>query len=435
MVWLAGGKDRIQIEQAMRGLKNIMVNVFLVTVGLFVGLLVIEIGVRVAGVYRFPMDDFIQRHPELGWSHVPNKEGYWTIGNEHIPVKINSKGLRDREYSYEKEEGTFRILVLGDSFTEGLQVPVEDTFCKVLEIELNRTEKKFEVINAGFPGVGTDYELLFMRREGWKYRPDLVILSFFGNDIYDNYRSKSVLQNETGPVAYEKRGVIANLKGFLAENSCAYNYLGYTLPKRLPRVARVLMKIGLLSEQPIDDAQGGGHLQYVVFHKKYGPETEKAWRVTEVLVLQLKKAVASCGGRLAVISIPFREQVENELWKGILSRPGMKERAWDLNKPDHMLSGFLRDAGIPFLPLVSYFRQAAEQSQLYHPVDKHGRDGHWNKAGHHLAGHIICRWLVDEKLVPNFDGSGIDQNGKIEADSPRAEVVPMGGNGLDHFVD
>lgn len=34
-------------------------------------------------------------------------------------VKINSKGLRDREFPYEKTEGVKRILVIGDSVTFG----------------------------------------------------------------------------------------------------------------------------------------------------------------------------------------------------------------------------------------------------------------------------------------------------------------------------
>lgn len=384
----------------MKPVRSILTNILLVTISLTVALLLTELCVRAFDLYEFPPDKFVQPHPDLGWSHVPNKEGYWTIGERRIPVKINSKGLRDREHAYEKKEGTFRILVLGDSFTEALQVPLEDTFCKVLETALNRTQKNFEVINAGLAGVGTDYELLFFRREGCKYHPDLVILAFFANDIYDNYKSKNLLENRTAPVAYERKGLVAALKGFLGDKSCAYNYFGYVLPKHLPLVAKVLMKLGLLSYQPVDDAQGVSHLQYLVFAKEYGPEMEKAWRVTEILILQLKEEVEYYGSKLAVSSIPFREQVEEALWRAKLSKPGMEKREWDLNKPDRMLSELLGSARVPFLQLLPYFRKAAEKSELYHAVDKDGRDGHWNAAGHHLAGQVIYNWLIDEELVP-----------------------------------
>lgn len=37
-------------------------------------------------------------------------------------VRINSKGLRDVEHSYEKPTGVFRILVLGGLMAAGLEV-------------------------------------------------------------------------------------------------------------------------------------------------------------------------------------------------------------------------------------------------------------------------------------------------------------------------
>ena len=55
-----------------------------------------------------------------------------------VQVKINSKGLRDNEYPYEKPDDTYRILMLGDSFTFGYGVNIEDTMAKVLEENLNK---------------------------------------------------------------------------------------------------------------------------------------------------------------------------------------------------------------------------------------------------------------------------------------------------------
>src|SRR5262249_24998751 len=67
-----------------------------------------------------------------------------------IWFRINSKGLRaDREYSYEKPAGVKRIVCLGDSFTAGYEVDVEDCFTRVLERELTARGRKVEVLNAG----------------------------------------------------------------------------------------------------------------------------------------------------------------------------------------------------------------------------------------------------------------------------------------------
>jgi len=377
-------------------LKNVLLHSLLVTASILVGLFLMEIGVRVFGLYTFPRETFIEPHPELGWSHIPNKEGYWEIGKHRIAVKINSKGLRDREYPYEKERGFFRILVLGDSFTEGFQVPLEATFCKVLERRLRKKQRRIEVINGGFGGVGTDYQLLFLRREGYKYDPDLVVSAFFVNDIYDNFKSKNILENKSASVAYAEKGLVTHLKQFLATNSCAYNYLGHVIPKHAPLLARLFMKLGVLSYQPIDEAEGINQLHDLVFVRKYGPELEKAWNVTQVLFYELAKEAENRGSDLAVVSIPCREQVYENLWKSKLLRTGMQEREWDLNKPDQLLSAFLSDARIPALELLPHFRKAAGESQLYYT----GTDGHWNVNGHRLAGEVIFNWLVKENMVP-----------------------------------
>jgi lysophospholipase L1-like esterase len=98
-------------------------------------------------------------------------------------VRINQKGLRDREHSYERLPHTNRILVLGDSFAWGYGIEESERFSQLLETSLG-----VEVINAGVSGYSTDQELLWFKGEGIKYNPDLVILIFTGNDIGDNQR-------------------------------------------------------------------------------------------------------------------------------------------------------------------------------------------------------------------------------------------------------
>ncbi len=381
----------------MKMVKNLLAKVALLMCGLVLALILLEVSVRILGLYRFPKDDFIQPHPELGWSHIANKKGYWSVGEQRIEVEINSKGLRDKEYAYKKKEGIFRILVLGDSFIEGFQVRLDDTVCKVLEHELNRLPGHFEVINAGFGGVGTDYELLFLRREGFKYHPDLVMLGFFANDVYDNYRSKAILDNEAGFLAYEKKGLAVSVRKFLAKNSCAYNYFGTVLPNSMPFLANLLMKTGLLSFQPIDDVEGPGASHYEVLAARYGPRWQQAWEVTKILISEIQRKAADGGSEFAVIGIPFREQVYESRWKSLIEmRPSLKKREWDLDRPEREVSRFLDDAKIPFLPLLPHFRRASEKCELYYT----GPDGHWNVAGHQLAGKIIFDWLVEERLVP-----------------------------------
>jgi hypothetical protein len=130
-----------------------------------------------------PVPGSFWRHDRLlGWSNSPGADGVFDHPRFRINVHINSKGLRDREYAYERSPGTRRILVIGDSFVWGYGVEQHETFPKVLEALLPRVD----VINAGVAGYGTDQELLWLRSEGVRYRPDLVILVMCGNDDDEN---------------------------------------------------------------------------------------------------------------------------------------------------------------------------------------------------------------------------------------------------------
>jgi len=66
----------------------------------------------------------------------------------------NSHGYFDLEYTYEKPENTYRIVVIGDSVAQGQGVRKRRTFSNVLEWILNSKSKnkKFEVITIAVSG-------------------------------------------------------------------------------------------------------------------------------------------------------------------------------------------------------------------------------------------------------------------------------------------
>ncbi len=111
----------------------------------------------------------------------------WFAG---VPVKINQLGLRDnREYSIEKSPRTFRILVLGDSVTFGHGSIYEHSYPYLLEQRLRawRPDVEWQVWNAAVPGYNTSQELAQLLEQGPQFKPDLVIVGFFENDVVDNF--------------------------------------------------------------------------------------------------------------------------------------------------------------------------------------------------------------------------------------------------------
>lgn len=114
----------------------------------------------------------------LGWKNIPN----WKATTHGKTLTINSRGLRDREYDYERTPGVPRMLVLGDSFTWGYGVSDEEIFTEVLEERLASDSRPWEVVNTGVSGWGTDQQYLYFRSEGVRYRPDVVVLAFYLNN-------------------------------------------------------------------------------------------------------------------------------------------------------------------------------------------------------------------------------------------------------------
>src|SRR5262249_9794533 len=75
-----------------------------------------------------------------------------------IPVAINTRGSRGREFSTAKSPGVTRVVTLGASSTFGFSDRDDETYPYYLEQFLNHDAhgKRFEVINLGIPHLKSD---------------------------------------------------------------------------------------------------------------------------------------------------------------------------------------------------------------------------------------------------------------------------------------
>src|SRR5262249_8799567 len=151
-----------------------------------IGLGAIEVGVRM--LHLFPTS-FFEPDPVLGAHLIPGQHGWWTQEELEFrtPVQINREGFRDIDHQHEKPSDVTRVVIVGDSYIEAMQVPLDATVARQLEAALNTGARKYEVISMGVSGFGTAGELLLYERFGRAYKPDIVILNFYpGNDIRNN---------------------------------------------------------------------------------------------------------------------------------------------------------------------------------------------------------------------------------------------------------
>lgn len=134
--------------------------------------------------------------------HIEGADKYVLSGNPLIVYelapgygrdgyRVNSFGLRDREYSLNKPECVYRIVVLGDSISEGMLILDENAlFHNVVEKQLNRRLKDndlicdIEIMNFGVNGYNSLQEAHTLRDKAIQFMPDLVLIQYAHNDEY-----------------------------------------------------------------------------------------------------------------------------------------------------------------------------------------------------------------------------------------------------------
>lgn len=112
--------------------------------------------------------------------------------------KVNSHGLRGKEFSLNKNPDLYRIVTLGGSTTFGACARDGFTYSDFLEDSLNsKPGKKYEVINAGISGADLEEIKNLFKYDIVDLKPDMVII----NSVFNNlYNSKSVYKCRTNSV-------------------------------------------------------------------------------------------------------------------------------------------------------------------------------------------------------------------------------------------
>ena len=118
----------------------------------------------------------------VGWYHSSSVSEIDEIEGYRHFVSYNANGYRSPERTYEKPAGRQRVVVLGDSFTDGSEVGDDELFTWKMEQALGNVD----VINLGVYGYQTAQELVTLEREGLRYSPDGVVLVTVPNDFPGN---------------------------------------------------------------------------------------------------------------------------------------------------------------------------------------------------------------------------------------------------------
>ncbi len=407
----------------------------LIAFGLCFPIFLLEIGVRLIGIAPPPAPNpaIWAPHPLFGWWHIPYSGGTFNSDfNEFsAEVRINARGLRDREIGYDNPDGAFRILSLADSFGEALQVDLADTYHKQLEQKLiDELNRPVEVINAGVGGWGTDQEAIFYVAEGFRYEPDIVLLAFFiRNDVVNNYGPLEIARNggnqqkefftlspdgtlipppveeianaEAQPIetispelaaSDDSDPILLDVADILWRTSALYRVVMPNL-RNIPGVVQILGPSGILGGEAVVRANHPSiPIPFFVYQDPPNEDFEAAWSLTEAILLQFRDEVVSKGSEFAVVIVGAPEQLNpRELANLMQDQPNIN---WDVEAPNARLTAFLAENNIPHLDLLPIFQEASQAPNA--PPLHFQQDQHWTPAGHKLAAESLLEFLSNE---------------------------------------
>lgn len=369
------------------------------------GLVVAELILRVAGV-AYPAWD--RPTPGLREWGIPHAEG-WAVGEARIWVKLNAEGARDVDHETAKPEDTLRIVVVGDSFAAAFQVELEQAFWSVAERELAGCaalgDRRVEVINISKNGYGTAEELLALRRFGFAYNPDWVVLAFLtGNDFRNNSRdlkrsARPYFVYEGGELvlddSYEDSSKFRRWTGWRGDlwyGLVRYSRLVQTV-RHLRRKIKVMIALSGREEE-VAGAEPG--LDAQIYLEPSDPAWRSAWRVTEDVIRLMRDDVQAQGARflLMTLSNPIQVNPDRTLREDYAAKIG----ATDLFYADRRLRALAQQEEMASLTLSPDLSEWAEQNDTC----VHGFQepwvcrGHWNAEGHRVAGERLAEKLCRE---------------------------------------
>jgi hypothetical protein len=337
-------------------------------------------------------------HPQtLGFSwwtpdglqvHVPGRSGIYQRSEYRIPVHFNEMGFRGPEFAVPKPPDTFRILALGDSMVEGMQVREDQVLTTRIQQALADVSPHVEVLNLGVSGYGTDDELDVLRRYGPELQPDLVLVFVtLGNDVRNNLVQGHCsldhgalacrpLERLSGFKLWRK-----HLKNLLATHSQLYQLWRAFTDRRS----------WALRAPPTDDPGLDPEWAFLVDSQR-DPEPAyqaKGVALTGALLAELRRVAAGLGAPTWVVLLPHREQVEAARWQALVARAGAGAQLVR-DEPQQALTRAADAAGIPVVldPLPALLAADARGEKSFFRID-----GHIDAAGHALVAEQVVAAL------------------------------------------
>lgn len=328
----------------------------------------------------------VKRHPKWGWGFAANAD----LQAEDVRIKTvpipgaPEYGMRDRGPDPSRPDVA---VVLGDSFTFGADVEIDDIWCHRIESR----HRQLEMLNlASGGGVAKAAEQYSILRDGLPRHGLVVYAMWLGNEFDDNanFRRKSL------PQARDARRALRERYDRLHFALLAHSKLAVLVDDAVTRLqGDPASRTDYAPESEGVPNQRLGPFRMSpnnpVLTRYAAPEITDEWilrgiQETEIALRRLKDLAAD--RRLLVILFPFKEQVHADITLSLDPR-------LDLEKPNRIVLAMCARLGIDCIDTLEVCRLHASEP-LFWQVGVH-----FNPRGHAIVAEEIERQLVDRGVL------------------------------------
>jgi hypothetical protein len=250
-----------------------------------------------------------------------------------VEFLYNAQGFRDREFAA-RRAGARRVVVFGDSFTEGQGVKEPDTYVRVLERLLDAQDPgRWEVLNCGRRAA--DFPELFeVFEQALALEPDLLVYAMVLNDgdRSPEFQARQTYVNDW--ILDRGRMLIGRPDHQLA-----------ALDSRVAELVRDRVETWRIGRETAR-----------WYRDMYQAPNQEGWRRTQERLREMDGRLRAAGGRLLVVQWPLLVGLEGR---------------YPFEETSGIVAGFLDTAGVARFDLLPVLRGRSEQSLWVHPVDRH----------------------------------------------------------------
>ncbi len=270
-----------------------------------------------------------------GWYDRPQ----WDYFDEQdcVDYVFNKHGLRDNDFELEPRPDEYRVVAIGDSFTFGAGVQLQDCWTEVLERELEAVhEGPVEVINAGFvsghkpPGYAP-----WLARDGVRLQPDVVLVGLCLNDLHP----------KISLYAYRKVRPVPWFEG-------AFELLNYVQRRHVNRDPELRRFFGYVKHDP------------------------SYWNETSAALVRTRDDMRAAGIRFVVVILPVVSGFGDD---------------YPYHSLINMVAEFCASEGIEHVDLRERVLVGDERELWVHPTDQHPND-----RGQRLIGEGVFEYLFGD---------------------------------------